>query len=76
MESTNSNVTRLDEIKVRYNDAAQWSDVWWLIEQLEAAQKELEAERRIDDFMDYFRPHGGVIDVLLGPFERAKEPTK
>jgi len=27
----------------------------------------------IDDFMSYFDPKGGVSDVPLGPFERAKE---
>jgi len=28
---------------------------------------------RIQDFLDYFDPKGGVSDVPLGPFERAKE---
>lgn len=27
----------------------------------------------VQDFMDYFRPRGGVSDVPLGPFERAQK---
>ena len=30
-------------------------------------------EKTIDDFMSYFEPRGGISEVPLGPFERAKE---
>lgn len=32
-----------------------------------------EARARLRDFMDYFAPRGGISDVPLGPFERARE---
>ena len=30
-------------------------------------------EKTIDDFMSYFEPRGGISEVPLGPFERAKK---
>ena len=28
---------------------------------------------RLEDFLSYFNPKGGVSEVPLGPFERARE---
>lgn len=49
-----------------------------LTPQLARRCKKLEADveqllKSIDDFLSYFDPRGGVSDVPLGPFERAKE---
>jgi hypothetical protein len=32
-----------------------------------------EMVERLEDFMDYFDPRGGVSDVPRGPFDRARE---
>jgi len=33
-------------------------------------------KKALEDFLDYFDPKGGISDVPLGPFERAKELLK
>ena len=45
-----------------------------LTQEIHAAEdKVARLQQTVKDFMSYFDPQGGVSDVPLGPFERAKE---
>ena len=58
----------------RMKEAAEREE---LIEKMGAVNERIkELETRLQDFMAYFDPKGGISDVPLGPFERAKQALK
>jgi len=61
-----------DKLKAEVAELENDNEV--LTQEIHAAEdKVARLQQTVKDFMSYFDPQGGVSDVPLGPFERAKE---